>query len=250
MADLVLVLTVMAFAGLCLLYVRGCERIIRRDEIGKQQSNSRERRPNGDDYGRQHRRVGDRGGANGVPIRGAAVSGEVLMSGTSWLQFAALIAVLLLTAPALGGYLAKIYGDEAKKPGDRVFGPIERVIYQVCRVDPGSEQRWSTYALSVLAFSVMSFLLLYGIARFQGVLPFNPTDKPAVTDHVAFNAAVSFMTNTNWQSYSGEATMSHFTQMTGLAVQNFVSASAGMCVLAALIRGLARKRASTLGNFW
>lgn len=172
------------------------------------------------------------------------------MSGTSWLQFAALIAVLLLTAPALGGYLAKIYGDEAKKPGDRVFGPIERVIYQVCRVDPGSEQRWSTYALSVLAFSVMSFLLLYGIARFQGVLPFNPTDKPAVTDHVAFNAAVSFMTNTNWQSYSGEATMSHFTQMTGLAVQNFVSASAGMCVLAALIRGLARKRASTLGNFW
>lgn len=154
------------------------------------------------------------------------------MSGTSWLQFAALIAVLLLTAPALGGYLAKIYGDEAKKPGDRVFGPIERVIYQVCRVDPGSEQRWSTYALSVLAFSVMSFLLLYGIARFQGVLPFNPTDKPAVTDHVAFNAAVSFMTNTNWQSYSGEATMSHFTQMTGLAVQNFVSASAGMCVLA------------------
>ncbi|ODW05979.1 potassium-transporting ATPase subunit KdpA [Mycobacterium tuberculosis variant bovis] len=172
------------------------------------------------------------------------------MSGTSWLQFAALIAVLLLTAPALGGYLAKIYGDEAKKPGDRVFGPIERVIYQVCRVDPGSEQRWSTYALSVLAFSVMSFLLLYGIARFQGVLPFNPTDKPAVTDHVAFNAAVSFMTNTNWQSYSGEATMSHFTQMTGLAVQNFVSASAGMCVLAALIRGLARKRASALGNFW
>lgn len=82
------------------------------------------------------------------------------------------------------------------------------------------------------------------------MLPFNPTDKPAVTDHVAFNAAVSFMTNTNWQSYSGEATMSHFTQMTGLAVQNFVSASAGMCVLAALIRGLARKRASTLGNFW
>lgn len=101
----------------------------------------------------------------------------------------------------------RIYGDEAKKPGDRVFGPIERVIYQVCRVDPGSEQRWSTYALSVLAFSVMSFLLLYGIARFQGVLPFNPTDKPAVTDHVAFNAAVSFMTNTNWQSYSGEATI-------------------------------------------
>lgn len=89
------------------------------------------------------------------------------MSGTSWLQFAALIAVLLLTAPALGGYLAKIYGDEAKKPGDRVFGPIERVIYQVCRVDPGSEQRWSTYALSVLAFSVMSSCCCMGSRGFR-----------------------------------------------------------------------------------
>ncbi|WP_204806559.1 potassium-transporting ATPase subunit KdpA [Mycobacterium riyadhense] len=172
------------------------------------------------------------------------------MSGPNWLQFAVLVAVLLLTAPPLGCYMAKIYGDDAKTPGDRVFGPIERGIYKLCRVDPASEQRWTTYAFSVLAFSVMSFLLLYGIERLQGVLPFNPTDKPAVTDHVAFNTAVSFITNTNWQSYSGEVTMSHLTQMTGLAVQNFVSASVGICVMAALIRGLARRQASTLGNFW
>ena len=172
------------------------------------------------------------------------------MSIASWLQFAVLIAVLLLTAPPLGFYMARVYGDERKAPGDRVFLPIERAIYKVCRVDPASEQRWTTYAFSVLAFSLVSFLLLYGIERLQGVLPFNPTDKPAVTDHVAFNAAVSFMTNTNWQSYSGEVTMSHLTQMIGLAVQNFVSASIGMCVMAALIRGLARKRAGTLGNLW
>jgi K+-transporting ATPase ATPase A chain len=172
------------------------------------------------------------------------------MSFASWLQFAVLIVVLLLTAPPLGFYMARIYGDDPKAPGDRVFGPIERAIYKVCRVNPASEQRWTTYAFAVLAFSLASFLLLYGIERLQGVLPFNPTDRPAVTDHVAFNAAVSFMTNTNWQSYSGEVTMSHLTQMVGLAVQNFVSASVGMCVMAALIRGLARKQAGTLGNFW
>ncbi|MGE5696774.1 MAG: potassium-transporting ATPase subunit KdpA [Candidatus Sericytochromatia bacterium] len=172
------------------------------------------------------------------------------MSLPSWLQFAVLIAVLLLTAPPLGFYMAKIYGDDGKAPGDRVFGPVERIVYKVCRVDPASEQRWSTYAFSVLAFSVVSFLVLYGIARLQGVLPFNPAGRPAVTNHVAFNAAVSFMTNTNWQSYSGEVTMSHLTQMVGLTVQNFVSAAAGMCVMAALIRGLARKKVTTLGNFW
>jgi K+-transporting ATPase ATPase A chain len=117
-------------------------------------------------------------------------------------------------------------------------------------VDPRSEQRWTVYAFSVIGFSVASFLVLYALQRLQGVLPFNPTDMPGVTNHLAFNTAVSFMTNTNWQSYSGEATMSHLTQMMGLGVQNFVSAAAGMAVMAALIRGLARRRASALGNFW
>ena len=124
------------------------------------------------------------------------------------------------------------------------------MLYRLCRVDPAGEQRWTTYAFAVIAFSAVSFLLLYGLLRLQAVLPFNPTDMPAVTDHVAFNAAVSFMTNTNWQSYGGETTLSHLTQMTGLTVQNFVSAAVGMCVMAALIRGLARRRAQNLGNFW
>jgi K+-transporting ATPase ATPase A chain len=117
-------------------------------------------------------------------------------------------------------------------------------------VNPDSEQRWTVYAFSLLAFSIVSFLFLFLLQRLQGVLPFNPTDMPAVPENVSFNTAVSFMTNTNWQSYAGEATMSHLTQMLGLTVQNFVSAAAGMAVMAALIRGLARRRASTLGNFW
>jgi K+-transporting ATPase ATPase A chain len=172
------------------------------------------------------------------------------MSSASWLQFAVLIALLLVTAPLVGRYMATVYGDDGKAPGDRVFLPVERLIYRTCRVSPHTEQRWTVYAFSVLAFSMMSFLLLYGVQRLQHWLPFNPTDMPNVTDHIAFNAAVSFMTNTNWQSYAGEATMSHLTQMTGLTVQNFVSASVGMAVMAALIRGLARRRASTIGNFW
>jgi K+-transporting ATPase ATPase A chain len=172
------------------------------------------------------------------------------MSLPNWLQFAALFGLLLITAPPLGLYLAKVYEGAGKVPGDRIFLPVERLIYRVCRVDPSSEQRWTVYAFSVIAFSAVSFAVLYTLQRLQGSLPFNPTHMSGVTNHLAFNTAVSFMTNTNWQSYSGELTMSHLTQMTGLAVQNFVSAAAGMAVMAALIRGLARRRASTVGNFW
>ena len=172
------------------------------------------------------------------------------MSIPNWVQFAVLIALLAITAPPLGIYIARVYGETGTAPGDRFFKPVERMLYRLCRVEPASEQRWTTYAFAVIAFSAVSFLLLYGLLRLQAVLPFNPTDMPAVTDHVAFNAAVSFMTNTNWQSYGGETTLSHLTQMTGLTVQNFVSAAVGMCVMAALIRGLARRWAQTLGNFW
>jgi K+-transporting ATPase ATPase A chain len=172
------------------------------------------------------------------------------MSGAGWLQFIALIAVLLVTAPPLGRYMAKIYGDGDRAPGDRVFLPVERLIYRICRVDPDREQRWTVYAYSLLGFSVVSFLTVYALQRLQHWLPFNPVDLPNVGAHLSFNTAVSFMTNTDWQSYGGESTMSHFTQMVGLSVQNFVSAAAGMAVLAALIRGLARRRASTIGNFW
>jgi K+-transporting ATPase ATPase A chain len=174
------------------------------------------------------------------------------MGASAWIQLGVLVALVVATAPFLGRYMAKVYDTPSgeKAPGDRFFSAVERPIYRLCRVDPDSEQRWTTYAYSLLGFSLMSFLFLYGLQRLQGVLPFNPTEMPAPDEHLAFNTAVSFMTNTNWQSYGGEATMSHLTQMVGLSVQNFVSAAAGMAVLAAFIRGLARRRANTLGNFW
>jgi K+-transporting ATPase ATPase A chain len=172
------------------------------------------------------------------------------MSGASWLQFFAVVAAVLVTAPPLGRYMAGVYGGGGAAPGDRVFLPVERVIYRVCGVDPESEQRWTVYAYSLLVFSLVSFVGLYGLQRLQGGLPLNPVDLPGVEPHLSFNTAVSFMTNTNWQSYGGETTLSHLTQMVGLTVQNFVSAAAGMAVMAALIRGLARRRASTIGNFW
>jgi K+-transporting ATPase ATPase A chain len=172
------------------------------------------------------------------------------MSAASWLQFIVFVALIAVTAPPLGKYMAKIYGDERKAPGDRVFLPIERAIYRVCGVDEEREQRWTTYTFAVFAFSIFSFLAVYAVQRFQAHLPFNPTHMPAVGQHLSFNTAVSFMTNTNWQSYGGEATMSHLTQMVALTVQNFVSAAVGMAVLAAFIRGMARRQANTLGNFW
>jgi K+-transporting ATPase ATPase A chain len=173
------------------------------------------------------------------------------MSGAAWVQFFILIALLALTAPPLGAYIARIYGDDQSTPfGDRVFRPIEGAIYRICRIDPAQEQRWTGYATSLIAFSLVSFLAVYVVQRVQGHLPLDPTGVRGVVPHLSFNTAVSFMTNTNWQSYAGETTLSHFTQMIALTVQNFLSAAAGMCVMAALIRGLARKQASTLGNFW
>lgn len=172
------------------------------------------------------------------------------MSFSAWIQFLALVALLAVTAPGLGAYMARVYGDDRPSPGERTFGPAERLIYRLCRVDPAREQSWSVYAGSVLAFSLVSFLTLYGILRGQGWLPLNPQGFPGLEPPIAFNTAVSFMTNTNWQAYSGEAALGYFSQMVGLTVQNFVSAAVGMAVMAAFIRGLARRRASTVGNFW
>lgn len=174
------------------------------------------------------------------------------MSVTAWAQFALLIAVLAVTAPLLGRYVARVYGygEGVPAPGDRFLLPIERALYRVCRVDPEKEQHWTRYAYSLLAFSAVGFLVLYALLRAQGMLPLNPVGLPGLEPNVAFNAAVSFVTNTNWQAYAGEATMSHLSQMAGLTVQNFVSASAGMAVMAALIRGLARRGSRTVGNFW
>jgi K+-transporting ATPase ATPase A chain len=171
------------------------------------------------------------------------------MTGAGWGQLIALLVLIGISTPVLGAYMAKVYGGSAA-PGDRVFGPVERIIYRACRVDEKREQRWNIYALSVLAFSLASVLFLYALQRLQGSLPLNPDGQAGVPPALSFNTAASFVTNTNWQNYSGESTMSHLSQMTGLAVQNFVSAAAGMAVAIAFIRGLVRSRAKTLGNFW
>jgi K+-transporting ATPase ATPase A chain len=163
-----------------------------------------------------------------------------------------LILLLVVTVPPLGRYMARVYGerDDGGAPGDWVFLPLERAIYRVGRVDSEREQRWNVYALSLVSFSICSFAAVYVLQRFQASLPFNPTGVGDVAPFGAFNVAVSFMTNTNWQWYSGELTMSHLTQMVGLTVQNFVSAAAGMAVLIAIIRGIIRRQGRTLGNFW
>ncbi len=171
------------------------------------------------------------------------------MSGAAWAQLVVLILLLAISTPLLGVYLAKVYGG-GRAPGDRAFGPLERLIYRACGIDAESEQRWTTYALSLLAFSLVSVLVLYAQLRLQGHLPLNHDHQKGVGATLSFNTAVSFLTNTNWQNYSGESTMSHLSQMAGLAVHNFVSAAAGAAVAVALIRGLVRRRTHTLGNFW
>jgi K+-transporting ATPase ATPase A chain len=176
------------------------------------------------------------------------------MSGAAWVQVIVLVAALAICTPLLGGYMAKVFaagdGSERKAPGDRIFGPVERLIYKGIGVDPKREQRWTGYATSVLAFSAVSIVILYILQRVQGLLPMNPTNVAAVPPALAWNTAVSFTTNTNWQNYAPELTMSSLTQMLGLAVQNFASAAVGIAVVVALIRGLTRRRASTIGNFW
>ncbi|MEP7047903.1 MAG: potassium-transporting ATPase subunit KdpA [Ilumatobacteraceae bacterium] len=163
-----------------------------------------------------------------------------------------LVVLLVATVPLLGGYVASVHGarSDGCAPGDRFFDPIERVIYRLCGIDQRREQRWNVYALALVAFSMVSMLLLYVMQRLQGSLPFNPTDRAAVTPWGAWNVAISFVTNTNWQWYSGEVSMSHLTQMVGLTVQNFVSAAAGMAIVIAMIRGITRTRTRNLGNFW
>jgi K+-transporting ATPase ATPase A chain len=171
------------------------------------------------------------------------------MSAANWLQLVALVVALLVTAPLLGAYLARVLEGGAA-PGDRIFLPVERVLYRVAGVEPSREQPWNVYALSLLAFSAVSVVGLYFLERVQGVLPLNPTDVGGVSSALAFNTAASFVTNTNWQNYAGESTMSHLTQMAGLTVQNFVSAAVGIAVAVALVRGLIRRRSATIGNFW
>jgi len=171
------------------------------------------------------------------------------MSTAAWIQIAVLVVLLLAGTRLLGPYLARVFAGGAA-PGDRVFLPLERLVYRVGRIDPEREQPWTVYARSLIAFSLVSVLGLYALQRLQGWLPLNPSAVESVPPFLAFNTAVSFVTNTNFQNYGGETTMSHLVQMTGLTVQNFVSAAVGIAVAIALIRGLTRERASTIGNFW
>jgi len=172
------------------------------------------------------------------------------MSAAGWLELVFLIATLLVTVRVLGAYMAKVYEPSLGRPwGDRFFSAIERPIYRVCGIDPESEQRWTVYALSLAAFSLVSVLILYAQLRLQGHLFLNPDHFKGVDPKLSFNTAVSFLTNTNWQAY-GDSVMSQATQMLGLAFHNFVSAAAGAAVAVALIRGLIRRRSNTIGNFW
>jgi K+-transporting ATPase ATPase A chain len=171
------------------------------------------------------------------------------MTGSDIVQIILYFGALLLLAKPLGVYMARVY--EGRPSGlDRVLGPVERLFYRICGIKPDEEMVWKKYAGAVLLFSAVGILFLYILQRAQGMLPLNPQKFSGVPPDLAFNTAVSFVTNTNWQNYSGETMMSYLTQMAGLGVQNFLSAAAGMAVLVALIRGFARHSAETIGNFW
>ena len=172
------------------------------------------------------------------------------MTANGWLQiFAFLLCIFLLTKP-IGIFLTRVFNRE-KTVLDPVFRPIERLLYWITGVDENHEMRWTEYAISMLLFSAVSMLVLYGFERLQAYLPFNPQKLGAVNPTaLAFNTAASFTTNTNWQNYSGETTMSYLTQMAGLAYHNFMSAAVGIVLAIAFIRGIARRQMQTIGNFW
>ncbi|MGK2937223.1 MAG: potassium-transporting ATPase subunit KdpA [Solirubrobacteraceae bacterium] len=167
------------------------------------------------------------------------------MNVTGWLQIGVCIAVLTAITPVLGRYLQRVFDGEAK-----FLRPVERLTYRLLGIDPEHEQDWKGYARTVLIFSALFLGALYLVLRTQGIHPFNPEDLTSPTWDLSFNTAVSFLTNTNWQFYAGETTMTYFSQMAGLAVQNFVSAAVGIAVAAAVIRGFARREARVIGNFW
>ncbi len=172
------------------------------------------------------------------------------MSANGIAQIGFYLAVLTALTPLLGAYMARVFEGRSVPGLSRVLGPVERGTYRLLRIDVAREQSWKAYCAAVLAFSMASFAVLYAILRLQGHLPLNPSGYPGMSWNVAFNAAASFVTNTNWQYYGGEATLSYLSQTVGLTVQNFVSAAVGMAVLAAVIRGFARRGTGALGNFW
>ncbi|MBV8776065.1 MAG: potassium-transporting ATPase subunit KdpA [Alphaproteobacteria bacterium] len=171
------------------------------------------------------------------------------MTANGWVQISIFFALVILLTKPFGGYMTKVFN------GDRhlttpVFRWLERGTYALCGIDEKQEQHWVTYAMAMLFFTAAGFVVLYALQRLQGVLPFNPARQSAVEEGLAFNTSVSFVTNTNWQSYTPETTMSYLTQMAGLTVHNFVSAATGIALALALIRGFARRSAQNIGNFW
>jgi potassium-transporting ATPase potassium-binding subunit len=171
------------------------------------------------------------------------------MTMTGWLQIALFTAIIGLLTRPLGGYLARVYAGEPTflQP---LLRPVEAVLYRVAGIKPEVEHGWYRYAFSFLLFHAVGIIALYALLRLQSVLPLNPQDMAAVSPDLALNTAVSFVTNTSWQSYGGETTLSYASQMAGITVQSFLSAASGMAVAIALIRGFARRRAVTIGNFW
>jgi len=172
------------------------------------------------------------------------------MTVNGWLQIFVFLALVFAVTKPLGVFMTRVFAGE-RTFLDPALRPIERLVYRITRVDDKHEMAWSEYAIAMLLFSAVSMIVLYLIQRIQGMLPFNPQHLGGVTpQHVAFNTAASFTTNTNWQAYSGETTMSYFTQMAGLAFHNFASAATGIVLAIAFIRGIARRQMKTLGNFW
>jgi potassium-transporting ATPase potassium-binding subunit len=171
------------------------------------------------------------------------------MTSIGWLQIALFTIVVAVTVRPLGGYMTRVFTGEATAFG-QFLGPVERGIYRIAGIDAAAEQEWYLYALTLLAFNAVGLVALYVLQRLQGLLPFNPQHFAAVDPTLALNTAVSFTSNTSWQSYGGETTLSYLSQMAGITVQSFLSAATGIAVAIALIRGFARQRFSRVGNFW
>src|SRR5262247_2657792 len=171
------------------------------------------------------------------------------MTFNGWLQILFFFALILAVTKPLGVFMARVFNRE-RTFLDPVLRPVERLIYRLTGVDEGREMRWTEYAWAMLLFSVVSMVVLYAMQRLQAYLPFNPEKLANIEPSSSFNTAASFTTNTNWQSYIPEVTMSYLTQMAGLAYHNFVSAAVGIALAIAFIRGIARKEKDSLGNFW
>ncbi len=171
------------------------------------------------------------------------------MTVIGWIQIALYCAIIVTLTPVLGGYMTRVFAGERTFLSP-ILRPVETALYAVCGVNEKSEQHWLTYTVAMLLFHVGGFAILYALLRAQAFLPFNPAQQTAVAPDLSFNTAISFITNTNWQNYGGESTLSYLTQMLGLTHQNFLSAATGIVLAVALIRGFARASAKTVGNFW